>query len=342
MQIEQLDYELPAELIAQRPVEPRDQSRLMVLRRESGSIEHRKFCDLAELLDPGDSLVLNDTRVLAARLVGRRERTGGRWEGLFLREHETGAWEMLCQTGGRPGPGESFVINGHDARIVLRSRTPDGHWLVEPTPRKPYDEFLTRYGHVPLPPYIRDGVDEPDDHARYQTVYASRSGAIAAPTAGLHFTHALLDQLQSRGIDIVRLTLHVGLGTFLPIRESIHGHSMHAEWGELTASAVDQIERCRSQGGRAIAVGTTCVRVLETAAQSGRLQAWSGETDLFIYPPYQFQCVDGLVTNLHLPRTTLLALVCALAGTEFLLKAYGEAIRERYRFYSFGDAMLIL
>jgi S-adenosylmethionine:tRNA ribosyltransferase-isomerase len=342
MRIEQLEYDLPPELIAQHPVEPRDRSRLLVLHRTSGTIRHHTFSDLADLLSPADCLVLNDTRVIPARLVGRREATGGRWEGLFLRELSTGQWEMLCQTGGRPNPGECFAVNGHDARLVLRERRRDGHWLVEPVARLSAAEFLARNGHVPLPPYVRGGVDEHADRERYQTVYADRPGAIAAPTAGLHFTTPNLRQIEGRGTTLVRLTLHVGLATFLPIRESIESHPMHAEWGEITGAAVEQIDRCRSNGGRVIAVGTTCVRVLETAAQSGQLQPWCGETSIFIYPPYRFRCVHALVTNFHLPRTTLLALVSAFAGADLISAAYAEAIRHRYRFYSFGDAMLIL
>jgi S-adenosylmethionine:tRNA ribosyltransferase-isomerase len=342
MRMEQLDYDLPQELIAQRPIEPRDRARLLVLHRTSGAIEHHTFAELPELILPGDCLVLNDTRVLAARLLGRREATGGRWEGLFLRELGTGQWELLCQTGGHPRPGEYFAVNGDKARLVLCERRGDGHWLVEPEPRQPVAEFLARYGHVPLPPYVRGGKDEPSDHACYQTVYADRPGAIAAPTAGLHFTDCVIDRIRARGISVVRLTLHVGLGTFLQIRESIESHAMHTEWGELTAAAVERIDQCRANGGRVVAVGTTCVRVLETAARTGELVPWCGETSIFIFPPYRFHCVDALITNFHLPRTTLLALVCAFAGTELTRTAYREAIRQRYRFYSFGDAMLIL
>jgi S-adenosylmethionine:tRNA ribosyltransferase-isomerase len=339
--MEQLEYDLPPSLIAQTPVEPRDRARLLVLSRKSGTIAHHSFIDLPILLTPGDCLVLNDTRVLAARLTGRRESTGGRWEGLFLRERQPGQWEMLCQTGGRPRPGERFVINGDEARLVLRDRLVGGHWLMEPEPHRSPEQFLASYGHVPLPPYVRGGMDEPADRERYQTVYADRPGAVAAPTAGLHFTTRLLDRLGACRIAVLRLTLHVGLGTFQPVRGSIESHTMHSEWGELSAAAVEQINRCRARGGRVIAVGTTSVRVLETAAQDGVLRPWCGETSIFIYPPYQFRCVDGLITNLHLPRTTLLAVVCAFAGTELTRNAYAEAIRQQYRFYSFGDAMLI-
>jgi S-adenosylmethionine:tRNA ribosyltransferase-isomerase len=342
MRIEQLDYELPPELIAQRPVEPRDRSRLLVLRRITGTIHHHQFEELPDLLEPADCLVLNDTRVIAARLLGRRESTGGRWEGLFLHELPSGQWELMCQTGGKPQIGETFVLDDGQARLILRDRRADGRWLVEPDPPAPPDQYLARHGHVPLPPYVRGGVDEPEDRERYQTVYADRPGAIAAPTAGLHFTDSLLRRVAARGLTVVRLTLHVGLGTFAPIRHSIETHEMHSEWGELTSAAVQDIQRCRSRGGRIVAVGTTCVRTLETAARDGDLIPWSGNTSIFIYPPYQFQCVNALVTNLHLPRSTLLALVFAFAGEPLARAAYQEAVRERYRFYSFGDAMLVL
>jgi S-adenosylmethionine:tRNA ribosyltransferase-isomerase len=341
MRMEQLEYELPSELIAQRPVEPRDHSRLLVLNRAGGSIRHHWFADLPELLVPADCLVLNDTRVLQARLIGHRALTGGRWEGLFLRELATGSWEMLCQTRGQPQTGETFAINGDDVRLVLRRRT-GARWLLEPQPRVASAEFLAQHGHVPLPPYIRGGADEPADRERYQTVYADRPGAVAAPTAGLHFTASLLRKLEAHGITIVRLTLHVGAATFLPIRESIELHAMQGEWGELNRVAVDEIKRCRCRGGRVVAVGTTCIRVLETAAQGTELEPWCGETSLFIHAPYRFRAVDAIITNFHLPRTTLLALVVAFAGHDLTHSAYSEAIRQRYRFYSFGDAMLIL
>jgi S-adenosylmethionine:tRNA ribosyltransferase-isomerase len=342
MRIEQLDYELPPELIAQQPVEPRDQARLLVLDRATGTIRHHRFTDLAQILAPADCLVLNDTRVVPARLVGRRAATGGRWEGLFLRELDSGLWEMMCQTRGRPQPGESIEVNGAGSRLILRDRTSDGHWLVEPQPRQSALEFLARQGHVPLPPYIRGGEDEPGDRERYQTVFAERPGAVAAPTAGLHFTRELLGAVEQRGLEVVRLTLHVGLGTFQPIRESVESHAMHAERGELRDDAANRIVRRRAAGGRVVAVGTTCVRVLETAARGSELRAWSGETSIFICPPYPFRAVDAMITNFHLPRTTLLALVYAFAGEEQTRAAYAVAIRERYRFYSFGDAMLIL
>ena len=248
----------------------------------------------------------------------------------------------MCRTRGRLRPGESIQVNGSETRLVLCDRTCEGHWLVRPEPTQSPAEFLSRHGHVPLPSYIRGRRDESADREGYQTVFAQRAGAVAAPTAGLHFTPSLLARLQSCGIDLVRLTLHVGPGTFQPIRDSIESHVMHAEWGELTAEAAQQIRRCRAAGGRVVAVGTTSVRVLETAALNQDLQPWSGETALFIRPPYRFGATAAMITNFHLPRTTLLALVYAFAGERLCRAAYAEAIRLRYRFYSFGDAMLIV
>ncbi len=343
MRVEQLDYDLPPEFIAQQPVEPRDASRLLVVDRATGTIAHRRFHELPELLSPRDCIVLNDTRVVPARLLGRRAATGGRWEGLFLREAPGGLWELMCQTRGSPRPGETVEINGDYARIVLHEKTNDGHWLVRPeSPNTGAAAFLERYGHIPLPPYVRGGQDAPDDRERYQTVFAARPGAVAAPTAGLHFTPKLLAAVEQAGIEIVRLTLHVGLGTFQPIRESTDLHVMHAEHGELSATAASLIQSRHAAGGRVVAVGTTCVRVLETAAAGGELRAWSGETRIFIVPGFSFRAVDALVTNFHLPRSTLLALVYAFAGEDLCRAAYAAAIADRYRFYSYGDAMLIL
>ena len=342
MRVEQLEYELPTDLIAQRPVRPRDRARLLVLNRATGAISHHHFSDLVELLSPWDCLVLNDTRVVPARLVGLRAATGGRWEGLFLRRLESGLWELMCQTRGLPRIGEVLTVGACEERLILRGRTAEGHWLVESDPPADPESFLTRFGHVPLPRYIRGGVGESTDVDDYQTVYARCSGAVAAPTAGLHFTEALLERLRGRGVEIARLTLHVGLGTFEPLRDSLATHRMHSEWGELSEASANLIESRRAGGGRTVAIGTTSVRVLETAASTGMLQAWKGETSICIYPPYRFRAVDVLVTNFHLPRTTLLALVFAFAGADQIREAYAVAIRERYRFYSFGDAMLIL
>jgi S-adenosylmethionine:tRNA ribosyltransferase-isomerase len=336
------DYELPPHLIAQQPATPRDAARLMVLRRSTGEMRHRVFRDLPDLLEPGDLLVLNDTRVLPARLIGRREKTGGQWEGLFLRETETGLWEMLAQTKGKPIEGEAFLVEPGPLRLILRGKT-EGHWLMEPAPSGPAADLLARHGQMPLPPYIRKGRAVETDRERYQTVYARADGSIAAPTAGLHFTPDLFDRLRERGISWTSVTLHVGLGTFEPIRCTDPArHVMHHEWAEVPAETVQAIQKCKARGGRIIGSGTTATRALESAAREGELRPWRGETNLFIHPPYTFKVVDGLVTNFHLPRTTLLLLVGALAGMEFLRCAYETAVAMEYRFYSYGDAMLII
>ncbi|HEX4589088.1 MAG TPA: tRNA preQ1(34) S-adenosylmethionine ribosyltransferase-isomerase QueA [Gemmataceae bacterium] len=362
-----LDYTLPPDLIAQQPAPERDRSRLLVVRRVNDSLEHRHFLDLPDLLDAGDLLVLNDTRVLPARLLGRRERTGGKWEGLYLGERD-GIWEMLCQLRGRLVEGEFVIVGepvasaagvliasnppGADApaspaiRLQFVGRSENGHFLFRPESPTPAVDQLTRFGHVPLPPYIRKGRSRACDAERYQTVYARQPGAVAAPTAGLHFTDRVFERLRDRGIEETTLTLHVGLGTFQPLQsDDLTKHVMHGEWCELPAGAADAVNACRTRGKRVVAVGTTVVRTLESAAghnPGGPLFPWSGESDLFIYPPYNFRKVDALVTNFHLPRTSLLLLVAAFAGEELIRRAYEEAIARRYRFYSYGDAMLIL
>jgi S-adenosylmethionine:tRNA ribosyltransferase-isomerase len=318
---------------------------------------HYHFRDLPELLEPGDLLVLNDTRVVPARLVGRRARTEGKWEGLFVRALPENAWEMLCQTRGRLIVGETLLVEpastetGGDEplRLCLVGKTANGHWIARPegvegeTPA----EVLGRYGRVPLPPYIRKGRAGEADRQRYQTVYASRAGAVAAPTAGLHFTPDLLARLEKRGIGRAFVTLHVGPGTFQPVTvEDVAEHRMQAEWGELPAATAEAVTACRKRGRRVVAVGTTTVRVLETAAASGGenepLRPWTGETDLTIRPPFTFRAVDALITNFHLPRSSLLLLVGAFTGLESMRAAYREAVAREYRFYSYGDAMLIL
>ncbi len=343
------DFVLPTELIAQDPAEPRDQSRLMVIDSRRGTWEHRVFADLPELLDPRDVLVRNDTRVLPARLVGRREATGGRWEGLFLRELSGGTWEILAKTRGRPVPGEHVIV-GQGLRLVLEAREESGCWIVRPRPVEDSSQgppttlaLLEEHGQTPLPPYIRRGIEGPGDRLAYQTIYARRAGSAAAPTAGLHFTSKVLDRLAQRGVACVDLTLHVGLGTFRPIEaDRLEDHVMHSEWAELPAEAVAQLESRRRQGGRIVAVGTTSARTLETAASSGILQPFHGETQLFIRPGHAFHGLDALITNFHLPRSSLLVLVSALAGVEFIRAAYADAVKNRYRFFSYGDAMLIL
>jgi S-adenosylmethionine:tRNA ribosyltransferase-isomerase len=288
-------------------------------------------------------LVLNDTRVIPARLIGHRARTGGKWEGLFLREAPDGLWELMCQTRGRLMEGESVVVEPGGLGLTLVRQTPGLRWLVRPQEAGPAIDLLRRYGQVPLPPYVRKGRAVAADQERYQTVYARQPGAVAAPTAGLHFTPHVFGQLDERGVGRAFVTLHVGEGTFAPIKtDDVTAHQMHCEWGELPLATAEAIAACQSRGGRVVAVGTTSVRVLETVAATGPVQPWCGETELFIYPPYQFRAVDALVTNFHLPRTSLLCLVGAFAGVELIRQAYRTAIAEGYRFYSYGDAMLIV
>jgi S-adenosylmethionine:tRNA ribosyltransferase-isomerase len=336
------DYTLPEHLIAQEPAARRDGSRLLVVRRGTGELEHRVFRDLPDLLAAGDLVVLNDTRVLPARLVGRREKTGGKWEGLFLHEQPDGAWEVLAQTRGYPHAGEAFVTDS-GLRLTLAGRTAERHWLVRPEAPGTPAELLGRFGHVPLPPYIRKGRAAGADVERYQTVYADRSGSVAAPTAGLHFTPELLGRLAAKDIETACVTLHVGLGTFEPVKAADPTrHAIHAEWCAVPAATADAVRACKGRGGRVVVVGTTTTRTLESAARPDGLRPYSGDTRLFIHPPFEFRVVDALVTNFHLPRTTLLLLVGAFAGGELLRRAYEEAVRREYRFYSYGDAMLIL
>lgn len=335
------DYTLPDHLIAQQPCAERDRARLLVVRR-IGSLAHHIFAELPDFLDPGDLLVLNDTRVLPARLLGKRNRTGGRWEGLFLRTQADGLWEMLCQTRGRLTEGETVALEPGPLTLTLVGRS-GKHWLSRPDSTDAVAELLRRHGRIPLPPYIRKGKAAETDHDRYQTVYARQAGAVAAPTAGLHFTPALFERLAERGVERAFVTLHVGPGTFQPVTtDDPRQHVMHAEWGELPAATVQAVERCRGRGGRVVAVGTTTARVLETAAADGPLRPWCGETALYIHPPYEFRAIDALVTNFHLPRSTLLLLVGAFAGGDLLRRAYETAIEQGYRFYSYGDAMLVV
>lgn len=336
------EYDLPPELIAQEPIEPRDQARLLVVRRAEQRLEHRRFADLPDLLTPGDLVVLNDTRVLHARLLGKRVATGGKWEGLFLRATPDGSWEMMCQTRGRLQAGDRIEVEPHGLLLTMTEKLPEGRWLVRPEGIEPAEILLARHGHVPLPPYIRKGQARDDDGQRYQTVYAKQPGAVAAPTAGLHFTESVFEGLKRRGVDWAFVTLHVGMGTFRPMEAADPTqHRMHQEFGVLSEETAMAIRRCKERGGRVVAIGTTSVRTLETAGKESPLRAWSGDTDLFIYPPYRFAVVDAMVTNFHLPKTTLLLMVAAFGGTELVDRAYQEAIAERYRFYSYGDAMLI-
>jgi S-adenosylmethionine:tRNA ribosyltransferase-isomerase len=341
------DYALPARLIAQEPVATRSDARLMMVHRATQEIGHRYVRDLPELLRAGDTLVTNNTRVVPARVVGKRIATGGRWEGLFLSLTSKGDWRVLGKTRGKLRPPEAIQLvrpdGNDDIKLWLLGREDGGVWVAHPDSDEQPFSLLERVGRVPLPPYIRSGEMVESDRSRYQTVFATVPGAVAAPTAGLHFTPALLRMLAEAGIERRDVTLHVGIDTFRPITvETLDQHKMHSEWGELRAEVAADLNACRQQGGRIIAVGTTSVRVLETAAQAGTLCAWSGHTDLFIRPGYRFRAVDALLTNFHLPRTTLLLLVSAFGGEDLIRQAYAEAIREEYRFYSYGDAMLIL
>lgn len=331
------DYALPESLIAQHPADRRDAARLLVLNRAAGTISHRHFRDLPDYLRPGDLLVLNDTKVIPARLVGRRERTGGKWEALYLRTVGDD-WELLATTRGRPDTGTSFVTDS-GLRLILTGRTADRHWLMRPDPSGDAATLLATHGQIPLPPYIRDGRADASDTDRYQTVYAAHPGSVAAPTAGLHFTPELLATLETNGIRAARVTLHVGLGTFAPVKvDDPTQHQIHAEWCEVSAETCDAIRTTKVHGGRVIAVGTTTTRTLETSGG----EPFRGESSLFIHPPYRFRVVDALVTNFHLPRTTLLLLVQALSGSELLRRAYAEAVSREYRFFSYGDAMLVV
>jgi S-adenosylmethionine:tRNA ribosyltransferase-isomerase len=355
--VDDYDYELPKHLIAQQPLPQRSDARLLLVNRQTGAISHHHIRDLPELLRAGDCLVLNDTRVVPARLIGFRSATGGRWEGLFLAADDQGNWRILAKARGKLQAGETIDLVDLEGRpaLTLRLVTPDtgGAWIVRPQLHdaagspgaKPPDPFalLDQVGRVPLPHYIRDGQMVDADRLRYQTVFAREPGAVAAPTAGLHFTHELLERLAKCGITRTEVTLHVGLDTFRPMSvENLADHPMHTEWGRLSPTAAAQLEAARAAGGRIVAVGTTSVRVLETAARGGQLAAWEGPTDLFIRPPYTFRAVDALLTNFHLPRSTLLVLVRSFGGEKLMRRAYDVAIAEEYRFYSYGDAMLIV
>ncbi len=346
MHLTDLDYDLPPHLIAQQPAPRRDGSRLLVVSRSDGSLADLFFRDLPDLLRSGDLLVLNDTRVLPARLLGRRERTGGKWEGLFLRE-AGGTWELLSQTRGHLAMGETLIVDATrekapPLRLRLEEKLP-GAWRARPQEPGTPAELLGRCGRVPLPPYIRKGRGDDADRERYQTVYAGRPGAVAAPTAGLHFTDEVFARLAEHGVGRAFVTLHVGAGTFRPVQaEEVAQHRADAEWCELPAATADAVNACKALGGRVIAVGSTSTRVLETVASSGALRPWTGETALTICPPYAFRVVDALVTNFHLPRSSLLLLVAAFMGLEPMRAAYRHAIEGGYRFYSYGDAMLIV
>jgi S-adenosylmethionine:tRNA ribosyltransferase-isomerase len=346
LRIDDFDYDLPPELIAQEPLLDRAASRLLVLDRETGAVRHHAFRDLPGLLRQGDLLVVNDSRVIPARLLGHRE-TGGRVEILVLRPEGNGLWRALAKPARRLKIDERIVIparqgaGANDAHVVLREKLPDGQVIVEID--EALHEHIESYGHVPLPPYITHQLD---DEERYQTVYAQQRGSAAAPTAGLHFTDDVLSELRTRGIDIAHVTLHVGLDTFRPVTEEYaEDHEIHHEWCSVSQTTWEKIVRTKEAGGRVIAVGTTSARTLESLGQrvaNGQPGPFDGFTNIYITPGYQWTMVDVLLTNFHLPKSTLLLMISALAGKEQVFSAYREAIAERYRFFSFGDAMLIL
>jgi S-adenosylmethionine:tRNA ribosyltransferase-isomerase len=339
MQLSAFDFPFDASLIATQPSLPRDHARLLVLQRGDRSLAHRRVDELPELLHPGDLLVVNNTKVMAARVAGRKRPSGAEVEILFVKDLGDAVWEVLIKGTFRPG---QILEMGAEAVAVVVERSAIRTTVRVESPI-PMSEWLQQHGRMPLPPYIKRAPIA-QDRAWYQTIFAQHKGAIAAPTAGLHFTSDLLARLQQRGVELRAVTLHVGVGTFKPVTvDQIEDHRMAAEWVEVGVETVRAIEQARATGRRIVAVGTTVVRALETAARAdGQIRAYQGETDMFMTPGFPFKAVDALLTNFHLPRTTLLMLVSALAGTEFLRQAYAEAVRQRYRFYSYGDAMLIL
>ena len=333
-------FDLPEELIAQDPLEDRSSSRLLVLDKETGEAEHHIFKDIVGYLHPGDCLVINDTKVIPARLIGEREGTGAKVEVLLLKRNENDIWETLVKPGRKAKPGTKLVFGNGLLHAEVLEVVEEGNRMIQFHYEGIFEEILDQLGQMPLPPYITHQLE---DKNRYQTVYAKHTGSAAAPTAGLHFTPELLKEIEEKGVDIARVTLHVGLGTFRPVKvENILEHHMHSEFYQIAQSEADKINRAKDSGNRVICVGTTSCRTVESAAdENGRLRECSGWTEIFIYPGYQFKILDCLITNFHLPESTLIMLVSALAGREHVLAAYEEAIKERYRFFSFGDAMFI-
>ena len=334
-------YDLPQELIAQTPLTDRTASRLLVLDRQSGEVEHKHFYDITDYLKAGDCLVMNNTRVIPARLYGVKEGSGGKIEFLLLKRLELDKWEVILRPGKKARPGSRFEFGGGLLRAEVLEVIEGGNRIVRFEYDGVWEELLDKLGEMPLPPYIKEKLT---DRERYQTVYSKIEGSAAAPTAGLHFTNELLDKIKAKGVETAYLTLHVGLGTFRPVSvENVEEHLMHSEYYEVTEEAAEKINNTRKNGGRIIAVGTTSVRTLETVADgNGMLKAASGDTSIFIYPGYKFKAVDALITNFHLPESTLLMLVSALAGKENVFSAYETAVKEKYRFFSFGDAMFIV
>lgn len=333
-------YDLPEELIAQTPAEPRDSSRLLVYHRRDGAVEHKIFRDIIDFLNPGDALVVNDTRVIPARLYGKKQSTGREVEFLLLNQLSKDIWEVIMRPGKKLRIGDRVEF-AEDLQAEILEKKEDGVTRVKFYFEGLFEPLLERYGNMPLPPYITQRLE---DRQRYQTVYAKENGSAAAPTAGLHFTPELMEKIRKKGIDIIPVLLHVGLGTFRPVKvDNVENHRMHSEYYSISADSARRINETRKKGGRIIAVGTTSVRTLESVAdEKGCIKEQSGNTEIFIYPGYRFKCVDALITNFHLPESTLLMLISAFMGKERALDLYRLAVQERYRFFSFGDAMLIV
>lgn len=343
MKLQDYDYYLPEELIAQEPIEPRDNSRLMIIDKKNKTIEHDRFKKILEYINPGDALVVNNTRVIPARLFGEKEGTGAKIEVVLLTRINNNQWEVLVKPGKKARPGTSIIFGDGELKAEVLETTEVGGRILEFSYQGIFEEVLDKLGQMPLPPYINYDLQ---DKERYQTIYSKHSGSAAAPTAGLHFTDELIKDLKNKGIEIIEVMLHVGLGTFRPVKtENILEHKMHSEYFQVPPESAAKINQIKEKGGRIFAVGTTSTRTLETVADNDGLinpQGASGWTDIFIYPGYSFKIVDGLITNFHLPKSTLLMLVSAFAERELILRAYDIAVQEKYRFFSFGDAMLII
>ncbi len=340
MKVSEFNYELPEELIAQFPYEKRDEARLMVLDKTNQNIEHKGFKDVIDYLNPGDCLVINNTKVIPARLYGKKD-TGANVEFLLLKRIEGDIWEAMVRPGGKVRPGTKVRFGDGLLEAEVLDILEGGNRKVKFIYEGIFNEILDKIGLMPLPPYIKEKLKDKD---KYQTVYAKYDGSAAAPTAGLHFTEELLQKIKEKGIEIANVTLHVGIGTFRPVKvENIEEHQMHSEHYYIKKDDADKINKAKKEGKRVIAVGTTSCRVLESVAdENGMMKEIEGDTSIFIYPGYKFKCIDSLITNFHLPESTLIMLVSSLAGREFVMKAYEEAVKERYKFFSFGDAMIIL
>ncbi len=340
MEVTDFDFYLPEELIAQKPLKQRDEGRLMVLDKKTGEVSHKVFKDIIDYLNPGDCVVLNDTRVLPARLIGVREDTGGKMELLLLKRKDSCTWETLVKPGKRAKVGNRFYFGEGQLKAEIIDVKQDGNRIVRFEYEGIFEEILDQLGQIPLPPYIKEKLENKE---LYQTVYSKEEGSAAAPTAGLHFTRELLDDLKKKGINLAFLTLHVGLGTFRPVKvENVEKHIMHSEFYSMSKETADMINKAKESGHSVVSVGTTSCRTLETIGdEMGRVKEQSGWTDIFIYPGYKYKVVDKLITNFHLPKSTLIMLVSAFYGRENTLKAYNTAVKEKYRFFSFGDAMFI-